>query len=134
VAEIGKLIGTREIAAKRGCHPSTAWRLLRKLRNQGGDAVVAQDGPGLRLRTSLAALRAADSHQVEVRTLEREDLKAEVLKHFRVRNAALEKANVDLRDEINSLKLQVSSLREALSYLTTALQSVARRSASDSKV
>lgn len=136
MADIVAPIGTRVLAEKLGVHRNTAWRKLRKIREQRGDRAVTQDGQGSGhpYRTSIEAIREADPHLVELREIERTELEAEVARRFRARNAALEKANANLREDINLLQSQVQLLRKAVSSLCAALQNVAKGPGVDSKV
>ena len=125
MADLVAPIGTREIAEKRKCSMSTAWRILRRLQAKGGHRVVSQDGPRRPLRTSLKALREADPHSVQLREIERDELRAEIAQQFRSRIAAQEKANIALRETVKSLESQLKELRETVSNLFRGLQALA---------
>lgn len=126
MADITKPIGTAALAERLGVHRNTAWRKLKRIREMRGDRAVTRDGPNGNYRTSIKAIFEADPHLVEMRELERDELEREIAQRFRARNAALEKANEELREKVKHMELQIDALNKALLAVYATLQNVAK--------
>lgn len=132
MADLVAPIGTRELAKKLGKHPCTAWRRLKRIQQEKGEAVVSQGGRYRPLRTSLRALFQADPHLVQLKELEREEIEKVVAERFRARTTALERTNADLVDKVKSLELQLIELRKQIDLAFRGLRILSEDRGGDS--